>query len=67
LGRKEWEIVDLRRSIGLIVAPTVLIGVPPLCWIKREIIDEQGSKRLVVAPTITVGVFPLRGFVWKGV
>ena len=67
MGGNEGEVVDLRGSVGLVVAPTVTIGVPPLGRVEREIIDAQGTDALVVSPAVSVGVLPLGRFEWESV
>ena len=59
LRRHEWEIVNLRRSVRLVVTPTIVVGVPPLGRIQREVVDALGAESLVVTPPVSVGVKPL--------
>ena len=52
----------MRGSVGLVVTPSVPVGVSPLRWIEREIVDQLGPQCLVVAPSVPVGILPLRWF-----
>ena len=54
-------------AVGLVITPSVLIGIPPLRWIEREIIDSLSTKGLVVSPTVSVGVLPLCGLEWESI
>jgi hypothetical protein len=67
LRRNEWEIVDLRGSVRLIVAPAVFIGIKPLRWVVWEIIDEVRSFALIVTPAVIISVAPLGIFEWERV
>ena len=63
----EGEIVHLRGTVSLVVAPAVLVGVTPLRRIVREVVNPQSTLGLVVAPSVSVRIEPLCRFKGEGV
>ena len=54
-------------AVGLVIPPTIAIGIAPLRRIDREIINSLCAEALVIPPTVSVGVQPLRGLEREGI